>query len=91
MTLLTIPVPTPIEAVHITLGFFGDFSSVVSGMMKSQLLRDLTKLGATIQNKQIELLKEPGVTYIHFTVVGNNKVDIAYHLEELVNKMPEWD
>lgn len=76
--------PTPIEEVDVTLGFFGEFSSEVADKMKLQILNELSQLGATLKNKEIDILKEPDVTYIHFSVIGSNKVDVAYHLEELV-------
>lgn len=76
--------PTPIEAVDVTLGFFGVFSSEIAEKMKFQILNNLSQLGATLKNKEIDILTEPDVTYITFSVIGNNKVDVAYHLEELV-------
>lgn len=80
-------VPTPIEAVDITLGFLGEFSGPIGDKMKEQLLKDLDSLGATVKDRVIKVYKEPDVTYIQFTLTGANKVDISYHLEELVTKI----
>ncbi|KAF7991780.1 hypothetical protein HCN44_010581 [Aphidius gifuensis] len=75
-------VMTMIEAVEVTLRFPGHFISDDTNRFTkatSDLLRDL---GATIKDGiAVELDLDSAI--IGFEVIGDNKVDVAFHLEEL--------
>jgi hypothetical protein len=78
-------VPTPVEAVEVQLGFQGQHEEAVSGKLMAEVRRALEKLGAKLHNNLMEIKTYPDVTYVSFEVIGSNKVDVAFHLEEMVS------
>lgn len=77
--------PTPVEAIEVQLGFQGQYEEAVSGKLEAEVRRALKQLGAKIRNNLIEVKTHPDVTYVNFEVIGSNKVDVAFHLEEVVS------
>lgn len=73
---------TPVEAVEVTLRFPGHFVSDDSSQF-TLAIRDLLRdLGAVIQDGiAVELDLDSAI--IGFEITGKNKVDVAFHLEEL--------
>jgi hypothetical protein len=78
-------VPTPVEAIEVQLGFQGQYEEAVSGKLEAEVRRVLKQLGAKIRNNLIEVKTHPDVTCVNFEVIGSNKVDVAFHLEEVVS------
>jgi len=79
-------VPTPVDAVDVQLGFHGQRHDIyTNGRLQDEVRNTLEKLGAKLRNNLIEVRTYPDVTYVTFEVIGSNKVDVAFHLEELVS------
>jgi hypothetical protein len=78
-------VPTPVEAVEVQLGFRGQQDESASGRLMAEVRRALQKLGAKLRNNLMEVKTYPDVAYVTFEVIGSNKVDVAFHLEEMVS------
>ncbi|XP_046628250.1 cysteine-rich motor neuron 1 protein-like [Neodiprion virginianus] len=74
--------PTPVEAVEVTLHFPGHFepSDEARLIMAAETL--LRKLGGNLREKIIAEIKD-GSASLSFEITGPNKVDVAFHLEEL--------
>lgn len=78
--------PTPVEAVEVQLGFQGQQQDMASNeRLIADVRRTLEKLGAKLHNNLIEVKKHSDVTYVTFEITGSNKVDVAFHLEEMVS------
>jgi hypothetical protein len=79
-------VPTPVEAVEVQLGFQGQQQDMASNeRLIADVRRTLEKLGAKLRNNLMEVKKHSDVTYVTFEITGSNKVDVAFHLEEMVS------
>jgi len=79
-------VPTPVDAVDVQLGFRGQRHDIyTNGRLQDEVRNTLEKLGAKLRNNLMEVRTYPDVTYVTFEVIGSNKVDVAFHLEELVS------
>ncbi|XP_069681934.1 balbiani ring protein 3-like [Periplaneta americana] len=76
--------PTPIQAIEVQLGFQGRQDKTSNQKLMTEVRKTLEKLGATLHNNVMEVKTYPDVTYVTFEVVGSNKVDVAFHLEEMV-------
>ncbi|PSN48928.1 hypothetical protein C0J52_03479 [Blattella germanica] len=77
-------VPTPIEAVEVRLGFLGQHKETTNDKLIGEVRKILERLGAKLRNNLMEAETHPEATYVMFEVIGNNKVDVAFHLEEMV-------
>jgi hypothetical protein len=77
-------VPTPVDAVDVQLGFRGQRHDTID-RLKDEVRNTLEKLGAKLRNNLMEVRTYPDVTYVTFEVIGSNKVDVTFHLEELVS------
>ncbi|XP_014613206.1 PREDICTED: uncharacterized protein LOC106791790 isoform X2 [Polistes canadensis] len=74
--------PTPIESVEVILRFPGRFVITDKVNFKSEAKQFLYELGARIKD-DIEVDLERDSAFLKFEIIGANKVDIAFHLEEL--------
>ena len=77
--------PTPVEAVEVRLGFLGSHRGITSEKIITEVRKVLEKLGAKVRNNLMESETLPDAIYVMFEVIGNNKVDVAFHLEEMVS------
>jgi hypothetical protein len=79
-------VPTPVDAVEVQLGFQGQQHDIYTNVRLQEEVRStLEKLGAKLRNNLMEVEAYPDVTYVTFEVIGSNKVDVAFHLEQMVS------
>lgn len=77
-----VSVPTPIEAVEVILRFPGRFLMTDKVRFKGEARRFLYELGARIKD-DIDVDLERDSAFLKFDIIGTNKVDVAFHLEEL--------
>ncbi|GLH00224.1 Papilin [Gryllus bimaculatus] len=77
-------VPTPIKDINVTLGFYGHYDTSSKDQMESELRYILKKLGAKLKNDDMDIVISQEKMLMFFKLVGSNKVDVAYHLEEMV-------
>lgn len=89
------PVPTPIEAVEVSLGFLGE-PGVVDSAAEPRVLEAVRALlaglsqatagatQATTRHEGLRVSLGPGRAVASFTLHGPGKVDTAFHLEEMV-------
>jgi hypothetical protein len=79
-------VPTPVKAVEVQLGFQCKHQDMASNeRLIADIRRTLEKLGAKLRNNIIEVKMDSDVTFVTFEITGSNKVDVAFHLEEMVS------
>ncbi|XP_017786716.1 PREDICTED: balbiani ring protein 3-like [Nicrophorus vespilloides] len=76
--------PTPVESVEITLGFRGEYDEVTAVPVINQISKITKNMKGTVTNDGLEYEVTPDVLYIKFSLIGSNKVDVAYRLEQMV-------
>ena len=90
---MSVAVPTPIEAVEVSLGFLGE-PGVVDGAAEPRVLQAVRALLASLMqpNQQpltrhegLRVTVGPGRAVATFSLQGPGKVDTAFHLEEMVS------
>ncbi|XP_071535769.1 uncharacterized protein [Panulirus ornatus] len=81
-----------VESVVVTLGFRGREAGMNHlGRAKGKEIRDqvndlLKQMTAETLENEVGVVDLPDLTQVKFTLLGNNKIDIAYQLEEKVKK-----
>lgn len=81
----SLSVPTPIDTVEVTIGFRGEFDSQTTEDATKQMRAIITGLKGTIVKEEITAETTSDALYVRFSLEGNNKVDVAFRLEEMVN------
>lgn len=75
---------TPIESVEVILGFRGEYDDVTAIPIINQISKIVKNLKGIINNDGITGDASTNVLYIKFYLIGSNKVDVAYRLEQMV-------
>lgn len=81
-------VPTPIQSVEVVLGVSSDLDQdEIPESLANELDSLVRTLGGSVRMHQEQLARStPGPMSVRFHIEGENKVDVAYRLEELVSK-----
>lgn len=77
--------PTPIDTVEVTIGFRGEFDAQTAVAATKQMRTIIANMKGTIVKDELTTELTPDALYIRFSLEGNNKVDVAFRLEEMVN------
>lgn len=75
---------TPVETVDTVLGVRGEYDDISAVPIVNQIYKIIKDLRGTLGSKGITTEITPDVLYIKFSLVGSNKVDVAYRLEQMV-------
>lgn len=75
---------TPLESVEVTLGFRGEFDDITAVPVINQITKVIKNLNGNINSDGLKAEVTSDVLYIKFNLIGNNKVDVAYTLEQMV-------
>ncbi|KAK8392409.1 hypothetical protein O3P69_014644 [Scylla paramamosain] len=84
--------PVAVESVVVTLGFRGrDAGMKHLGKVKGKEIKDqvntlLKQMTAETLENDVGVVDLPDLTQVKFTLLGKNKIDVAYQLEEKVKK-----
>lgn len=76
---------TPIETVEIILGFRGEFDDVTAVPVVNQISKIVKNLKGILNEDGITSEANTDVLYIKLSLIGSNKVDVAYRLEQMVS------
>ncbi|XP_018322456.1 balbiani ring protein 3 isoform X2 [Agrilus planipennis] len=77
---------TPVEEVEVILGLRGNHDEVSAIPIVNRIQKIVVSLNGTIKGEDVRADPDSDVLYIKFSLIGNNKVDVAYKLEELVRQ-----
>lgn len=72
------------ESVEVTLGFRGEYDDISAEPVVNQISKIISSLKGTISSDGIKPEATADVLFVRFSLVGNNKVDVAYRLEQMV-------
>lgn len=72
------------ETVEIVLGVRGEYDDVTTVPIINQIYKIIKDLQGSVDAKGIITEITPDVVYIKFALIGGNKVDVAYRLEQMV-------
>lgn len=75
---------TPIESVDVTLGFRGEYDDITAVPVVNQIAKIIQTLEGTINSEGMKADITNDVLFIKFSLIGSNKVDVAYKMEQLV-------
>lgn len=77
-------VKVPVESVEVTLGFRGEYDDISSVPVVNQITKIVQSLDGIISSTGFKTEITEDVLYVKFSLIGGNKVDVAYRLEQLV-------
>lgn len=72
------------EKAEVTLGFRGEFDDVNAQPVVNQVTKIIKNLNGNLNSDGLKTEVMPDALYIHFSLIGSNKVDVAYKLEQMV-------
>lgn len=72
------------ETVEIVLGVRGEYDEITTVPIVNQIYKIIKDLQGSLAAKGITTEITPDVVYIKFALIGANKVDVAYRLEQMV-------
>ncbi|KAF5273134.1 hypothetical protein FQA39_LY07624 [Lamprigera yunnana] len=78
--------PSPIQNVDIIIGFRGEYDDVSTIPVINNLKSIIRDLKGTIKNNEVLAEYSGEQMYIKFTLIGSNKVDVAFILEQMVKE-----
>ncbi|EFA05918.2 zonadhesin isoform X2 [Tribolium castaneum] len=73
----------PVESVEVTLGFRGEYDDISSIPVINQVTKIIQSLEGILSGGFKTEISDD-VLYVKFSLIGSNKVDVAYRLEQLV-------
>ncbi|KAF5293262.1 hypothetical protein FQR65_LT11002 [Abscondita terminalis] len=76
--------PTPVENVDVVVGFRGEYDDISAMPIINNIKSILTDLRGTVKNNEILAEYTSDALYIKFSLIGSNKVDVAFILEQMV-------
>lgn len=82
--------PTPIESVDITLGFRGEYDDVTAVPVINKIAKIVHNLRGTVGEDGMNAEVTNDVLFVKFSLIGSNKVDVAYRLEQMVSLANVW-
>ncbi|XP_050296435.1 kielin/chordin-like protein [Anthonomus grandis grandis] len=74
----------PIESAEVTLGFRGEYDDVTAAPVVNQITKIVNSLNGNVNDLGIHTEITGDALYIKFSLIGSNKVDVAYKLEQMV-------
>lgn len=80
-----ISVITPIEKAEVTLAFRGEYDDVSSQPVINQITNIIRSLNGKICSDGITSEATGDILFIKFSLIGSNKIDVAYNLEQMVS------
>ncbi|VEN35788.1 unnamed protein product [Callosobruchus maculatus] len=75
---------TPIEAAEVTLGFKGQYDDITAERIVSQMTKIINNLHGNINSEGLEIDLNPGELYVKVSLIGSNKVDVGYKIEQMI-------
>ncbi|CAG9764049.1 unnamed protein product [Ceutorhynchus assimilis] len=74
----------PLESADVTLGFRGEFDDINAMPVVNQITKIVQSLNGNINENGLSIETTSDMLYIKFSLIGSNKVDVAYRLEQMV-------
>uniref|UniRef100_A0A1Y1L736 Thyroglobulin type-1 domain-containing protein n=1 Tax=Photinus pyralis TaxID=7054 RepID=A0A1Y1L736_PHOPY len=78
--------PTPIEYVEVIIGFRGEYDDITATPVLNRIKSIINHYKGSIRDNEIVMETTPEALHIKFALVGGNKVDVAYLLEQMVKE-----
>lgn len=75
---------TPVDTVEAVLGVRGEYDDITAVPVVNQIYRIIRNLKGSLSPTGVTSEITPDVLYIKFSLIGTNKVDVAYRLEQMV-------
>lgn len=75
---------TPIEKAEVTLAFRGEYDDISSQPVINQITKIIKSLNGHLCSDGITSEATGDILFIKFALIGNNKIDVAYNLEQMV-------
>lgn len=82
-----ISVTTPIEKAEVTLAFRGEYDDISSQPVINQITKIIRNINGHMNSDGITSETTGDVLFIKFSLIGRNKIDVAYNLEQMVGSV----
>lgn len=76
----------PLESAEVTLGFRGEYDDITAIPVVNQITKIVQSLNGNVNDEGIRTEITTDVLYVRFSLIGSNKVDVAYRLEQMVGR-----